>query len=131
VDFYHPITSVNAEFNRYWTYDAETDDLQEVTLADACEDGHPFFPDFGGIILSDQSAKYAIGVYAVNVSQGGSITALNLLRHACDDGTYSRMDVIRHGDLAAGSSSYNAYMMSGDVQGVRQYMSKLFTAGVR
>ena len=130
-DFYHPITSVNAEFNRYWTYDAETDDLQEVTLADACEDYHPFFPGFGGIILSDQSARYAMGVYGVNVSQGGSITALNLLRHSCDDGTYSRMDVIRSGDIAAGSSTYNAYLMSGGVQQVRRYMSKLFTAGVR
>lgn len=131
VDFYHPITLVSAEFNRYWTYDAETDDLQEVTLADACEDSHPFFPGFGGIILSDQSAQYALGVYAVNVSQGGSITALNLLRHACSDGTFSRMDVIRSGDIAAGSSSYNAYLMSSDVQTVKQFMRTMFTAGVR
>jgi len=131
VDFYHPITLVNPEFNRYWTYDAETDDLQEVTLADACEDSHPFFPGFGGIILSDQSAQYAMGIYAVNVSQGGSITALNLLRHSCNDGTYSRMDVIRSADLPAGSSTYNAYVMSSDVQQVRQYMRKLFAGGVR
>jgi hypothetical protein len=131
VDFYHPISSLNAEFNRYFFYDAETGDLQERFIADACEDSQPFFPNFGGVILSDQSGQFAMGAYAVNVSQGGSITALVLLRHVCGDGVYSRIDVIRSGDVPAGYSKYNAYFMTGTVEKVRQYMDTLFKRRVK
>jgi hypothetical protein len=133
-DFYHPITSVNSEFDRYWIYDAETADLQEVfvgPIGDTCEAGYGFAPNFGGIILSDDAGDYALGVYAVNVAQGGSVTGLGLLRHTCSDGTYSRMDVIRSGSVPAGLSLYNVYFMSGTVQQVRQHMSTLYTLSVR
>ena len=131
VDFYHPISSLGAEFNRYFFYDAESADLQEHFIADSCEGSEPFFPNFGGVILSDPSQNFAMGAYAVNTSHGGSITALNLLRHVCDDGTYSRIDVIRSDDMPAGFSSYNAYFMTGTVQQVRGYMNALFKAGVK
>jgi hypothetical protein len=131
VDFYHPISSLGAEFNRYFFYDAESADLQEHFIADACEGSEPFFPNFGGVILSDPSQNFAMGAYAVNTSHGGSITALNLLRHVCDDGTYSRIDVIRSDDMPAGFSSYNTYFMTGTVQQVRGYMAALYKAGVK
>ena len=130
-DLYQPVTSLDAQFNRFWTYDAETADLEEVQITDGCENGQGFFPNYGGIIASDQSTGFAMGIYAVNASQGGSMTALAFLRHVCDDGTYSRMDVIRTQPYPAGRSSYNAYMMTGSVQQVRQYMDALFRAGVR
>jgi hypothetical protein len=128
---YHPISSLNAEFNRYWTYDAELGDLEEVFIADACEDGRDFSPNFGGIILSDQSTGFAMGIYGVNVSKGGSVTTFNLLRHVCGDGAYSRMDVIRDEAIPVGRTSYNAYMMTGTLDQVRQYMAALFVAGVK
>ena len=131
VDFYHPISSLGAEFSRYFFYDAEGVYLQELFIADACEDSRAFSPNFGGVILSDQSGQFAMGAYAANVSQGGSITALGLLRHVCDDGTYSRIDVIRSGDIPAGHSTYNTYFMTGTIPQVQQYMDTLFKAGVK
>jgi hypothetical protein len=127
----HPVSSLNGEFNRYWTYDAEIGDLEEVFLADACEDARGFEPNFGGIVLSDQSTDFAMGVYAVNVSQGGSVTSLVLLRHVCGDEPHSRMDVTRAGAIPAGNTSYNAYMMTGTLNQVRDYMAALFQAGVK
>jgi hypothetical protein len=131
VDLLHPISSLEAEFNRYFSYDAEHGDLQERFIADACEDAQAFSPNFGGVILSDQSGQFAMGTYAVNVSKGGSITGLALFRHVCNDGTYSRIDVVRTGDLPFGYSSYNSYFMTGTLQQVRGYMDVLFTAGVK
>ena len=128
---YHPVSSLNAEFNRYWTYDAELDDLEEVFLVDTCEDNHGFAPNFGGIIVSDQSTGFAMGVFGADVSHGGSVTTFNLLRHVCDDETYSRMDVIRDAAIPAGRTTYNAYMMTGTLNQVRQYMAALFEAGVK
>lgn len=131
VDLYHPISSLGPEFNRYFFYDAENSDLQERFIADACEDGQGFSPNFGGVILSDQSGQFAMGAYAANVSQGGSVTGLALLRHVCGDETYSRIDVVRTGDIPFGYSAYNSYFMTGTVQQVREYMDALFNAGVK
>ncbi len=131
VDFYHPIVSLGSEFSRYFFYDAESADLQEHFIADACEDSQGFSPSFGGVIVSDQSGQFAMGAYAANVSQGGSITGLGLLRHVCDDGTYSRIDVIRSGDIPSGQSTYNAYFMTGTVSQVQQYMDTLFKSGAK
>ena len=131
-DFYHPISTFKGEFNRYWTYDAEAAMLQEVTIPDTCEGGHPpFSPRFGGIILSDESGKYAMGMYGVNASQGGSVTGWGLLRHVCDDGVFSRMDVVYSGEIPAGYSTYNVYLMTGTVSQVRVYMDRLFQSGVK
>lgn len=131
VGFYHPITSINPEFNRYWFYDAAGAYLQEVSIADACEDGQGFSPDFGGIILSTQEQNYAIGIYGASVLQGGSVSGFSLLRHVCDDGTYSRMDVIRDGDIPAGDTTYNVYMMTGTLEQVQQYMDRLHSMGAK
>jgi hypothetical protein len=131
VDFYHPISSLGAEFNRYFFYDAETAHLEEHFISDACEDGHGFSPNFGGVILSDASGQFAMGAYAVNVSQGGSVTGMGLLRHVCGDETWSRIDVIRSGNIPAGASSYNSYFMTGTVDQVRDYMAALFQKGVK
>jgi hypothetical protein len=134
VDLYHPISSLDPEFQRPWIYDAETAELQLVTLeplGDSCETGYGFAPNFGGIIFSDPGDQYAMGIYAVNVSQAGSVTGLGLLRHGCEDGVYSRMDVVRSGDLPRGVHTYNAYMMTGTLEQVKQYMDALYALGVR
>jgi hypothetical protein len=131
VDLLHPISHLGAEFNRYFFYDAEHAELQERFIADACEDAQAFSPNFGGVILSDQSGQFAMGAYAANVSQGGSMTGLALFRHVCSDGTHSRIDVVRTGDLPFGYSSYNSYFMTGTLQQIRGYMDALFTAGVK
>jgi hypothetical protein len=131
VDFYHPISSLGAEFKRYFFYDAETNHLEEHFINDACEDGDGFSPNFGGVILSDASGQFAMGAYAVNVSHGGSVTGMGLLRHVCGDETWSRIDVIRSGNIPAGSSIYNAYFMTGTVDQVRDYMARLFQMDVK
>ncbi len=130
-DFYLPITSLGAEFNRYFFYDAETLQLDEHFIADACEDYQSSSPNFGGVILSDPSGQYAMGAYGVNVARGGSLSVLSLVRHACQEITFSRIDVIRTIGIPAGYSSYNAYLMTGTVQQVRGYMDALFKAGVK
>ena len=58
-------------------------------------------------------------------------TSRALLLHVCDDGAYSRIDVIRSGDVPAGYSKYNAYFMTGTVEKIRQYMDTLFKRRVK
>jgi hypothetical protein len=131
VVMYHPLTWVDGQFNRYFTYDAETATLQEITLGDLCEDAQGFSFNFGGIVEADQSLQFAIGAYGVSVAQGGSVDQFSLLRHVCSDGTASRMDVIRVLDMPAGYSTYNVYFMTGTLAHVTGYMDQLFQMGAK
>jgi hypothetical protein len=77
--------------------------------------------------------NYAIGIYAVNVSQGGSATWLSVRKQFCGDPTadHTRMEAIRNSELPAGESTYNSYIVTGTLAGVQAKMHALYLAGVR
>lgn len=85
------------------------------------------------MIVSTADMNYAIGIYAVNVSQGGSVSWLSVSKHFCGDpnGDHTRLDAIRNSELPAGESTYNTYIVTGTLAGVQGKMHTLYLAGVR
>lgn len=135
---YMPIIDVNPTLNRLWKYEAEIDTRIEVTNQTSppdsqCETFYGFEPQFNGVILSTTDMNYAIGLYAVNVSLGGSVTWLSVSKHFCGDPNWdhTRMDAIRNSELPAGESTYNSYIVTGTLADVQEKMHKLYAAGVR
>jgi hypothetical protein len=133
-----PIIDVNPTLNRLWKYEAEIDALVEVTNQTSppdseCETGYGFEPQFNGVILSTPDTDYAIGIYAVNISHGGSVTWLSVSKHFCGDpnGDHTRLDAFRNSELAAGETSFNSYIVTGTLAGVQAKMHALFVARVR
>lgn len=140
-----------SSFNRFWTYDAQSKVLHEVTAAmpDGCASsdptvfgGYSFSPDFGGIIMSDASGTNAMGIYGVSLSQGGSITYFAMWKFYCwgdgpsetssDNTAWSAVygngtDVL----FPAGESTYNVYLITDSVQNVTAKMDNLLQMGVR
>jgi len=135
---YMPIMTVNPVLNRLWKYDAEIDTHVAVTNQTSpqdseCESYYTFEPQFNGVILSTTDTNYAIGIYAVNISQGGSVTWLSVSKQFCGDpnGNHTRMEAGRNSELPAGESAYNSYIVSGTLDDVQKMMHKLYVAGVR
>jgi len=140
-----------SSFNRFWTYDAQSKALQEVTSAmpSGCTantittfGGYAFFADFGGVIMSDASGTNAMGIYGVSAERGGSLTYLAMWKFYCwgdgpsetasDTTAWSAAygngnDVI----FPAGESTYNVYLITDSVQNVVARMDNLFSLGVR
>ena len=72
-----PTGYLRGNFNRFWTYDAQSKRLNEVTtqVPNGCgnNSGFAFDTGFGGVIISDTTLAYAMGVYGVSTLQGGSV----------------------------------------------------------
>ncbi len=140
-----PTPYLRAMFTRFWTYNAETKQLTEVTskVPDGCahlQDAahYSFSPRFGGVIASDQTGAHAMGEYGVNTSQGGSVDSLLMFRLLCTgDGTSEssfdtvKLDAVRSGVFPSGENTYNTYLMTDTVKNVAAHMAQLFEAGVR
>jgi len=140
-----------SSFNRYWTYDARSKTLQEVTSAmpDACTvdtnttfGGYAFFVDFGGIIMSDVSGTNAMGIHGVSIAQGGSLSYVAMWKFFCwGDGpsetasdTTAWSAVYGNGTdvlFPAGESTYRVYLVTDSVRNVAARMDDLFQLGVR
>ena len=134
---YHPIMRVQPQFNRFFVYRAYTDALEEVTglIPNACIDdsGYLVNLDVGGIVVSDSTAAHALGVYAADIANGGSVTDYLLKQYPCLAGPtdYTRLDIIRNAPLPAGDSAYNTYLITETLDHVHQKMRQLFLAGIR
>jgi hypothetical protein len=146
-----PAGYLRSSFNRFWTYDAQSKVLAEVTsvMPDGCTaltnnffGGYAFFADFGGIIMSDASGSNAMGIYGVSLSQGGSQTYLAMWKFYCwgdgpsetagDNTAWSA--VFGNGQdvtFPAGESTYNVYVITDSVQNVTARMDDLFKLGVK
>jgi hypothetical protein len=141
-----------SSFNRFWTYDAQSKVLNEVTAAmpDGCASlsnpnvfgGYAFFVDFGGIIMSDAAGTNAMGIYGVSAARGGSVSNLDMWKFYCwgdgpsetasDNTAWSAAygngtDVV----FPAGESTYNVYLITDTVQNVTVKMDDLFATHAR
>ena len=145
-----PAIYLRANFNRFWTYDAPSKTLLEVTgqVPSGCNTGHEYFfhSSFGGTIISDASGNYAMGVYAVDEAHGGSANFISIGNYVCSgDGTGESAGdtvvmnpvrgggdgIVRNTVFPAGESTYNAYIITDTVQNVAARMGDLFQMGVR
>jgi hypothetical protein len=145
-----PAIYLRASFTRFWTYDAGSKTLTEVTssVPSGCAAGKELFHHaaFGGTIISDDSGSNAMGVYGVNVANGGSVMYFSMGKYLCSgDGTGESagdtvvMNAVRGGGdgvnqnvlFPAGESTYNVYLISDTVQNVAAQMDTLYGMGVK
>jgi len=140
-----PTGYLRGSFNRFWTYDAQFKRLTEVTdqVPNGCgnNSSYAFNTNYGGVIISDTSLAYAMGVYGVSIPRGGSVSFYGLYSYPCgstetseDVWNFNVWAAVRgNGDILfpAGDSSYNTYIVSESLQNVTALMDQLYTAGVR
>lgn len=144
-----PTGYLRAEFNKFWTYDAASQTLQDVTSqvvarrtcgGDLDPGAYRFSVNFGGIIISNLENTKAMGVYAVHTAHGGSATSWAMWDFRCDnDGIgeqafdSTKWQVEFRGNFAAApqENHFNAYVISGSRDSVRHAMNLLYGLGVR
>src|SRR6516164_7538113 len=145
-----PAIYLRSNFNRFWTYDAESKTLTEVTneVPNGCPSGQEYFfhPSFGGTIISDASTNFAMGAYAVNASHGGFTSYFSMGKYLCsgDGGGESAgdtvvMNAVRGGgdgispnvQFAKGESTFNVYLVTDSLQNVTAQMNRLYVTAVK
>lgn len=133
-----PTGYLRSSFGRYWTYNAEGDVLTEVLPGTCTGTAVQFFPSFGGVIVSDGSTSFAMGVYGVSTANGGSVTYFTLWNFFCvGDGPgefandTSKWSAAFQGSVGAGTTIFNTWVMTGTVSEVANYMRSLYLLGVR
>jgi hypothetical protein len=128
-----PVIYARTSFYRMFTYDAETAKLEE----NPCANGAIVItPNYGGVIATNREKDAAIGIYAVNRTQGGSVDYLSLnFTWSCpgppmDTGEFGSdtmiVDSVRTSGYAAGSTITNVYVISGKLQTVVEKMASLY-----
>jgi hypothetical protein len=128
-----PVIYARANFYRMFTYDAEAAQLQEHV----CTDGAASIaPNYGGVIATTGDTDAAIGIYAVNTAQGGSVDWLVLnFTWSCpgpppDTGELGSdtmiVDAVRYTNYPAGPKVTNVYLISGTLQTVAKKMAALY-----
>ena len=101
--------------------------------------GFAFDTGFRGVIISDATLAYAMGVYGVSTLQGGSVNYYGLNSYPCGSSDTSEsvwnfnVWAAVHGNdipFPAGESSYNTYLITESLQNVTAVMDALFEAKV-
>jgi hypothetical protein len=69
-----PTGYLRGNFNRFWTYDAQSQRLTEVTgqVPNGCVNGNltfAFYPNYGGVIISDATTDYVRSLPRIRLSQ--------------------------------------------------------------
>jgi len=148
--FEAPVVYLRANFNRFWTYDATSKTLSEITsqLPPNCNftGSYLFTPNFGGAIVSDASEANAMGVYGVDDRHGGSVNFFNISNFICsgdgsDEGANDTVAIaaVKGGFggnnnnfvFPAGESTYNVYLISDSLQNVVAQMDRLYAMGAK
>lgn len=138
----HPMIYMPSEFNRFWTYDANTNTLTEVTsrMPDGCSSGNPGYnwnpTAHGGVIASDSTGNYAMGLYGGTTASGGSATYFAMWKFWCANtgsgqyrGDSSKLDIVYGGVINSGTTTYSSYIVNGSVNDVAKRMAQLHAAG--
>ena len=128
-----PVIYARASFYRMFTYDAQQAQLQE----NQCSSGSvATSSNFGGVIATTGDENAAIGIYAVNTSQGGSVDYLVLnFTWSCpgppsDTGEFDSdtmiVDSVRYTGYPAGPTVTHTYLISGTLKSVVDKMAELY-----
>ena len=139
-----PTGYVRGNLNRFWTYDAPSKKLTEVTgrVPNGCgnDAGFGFNTNYGGVIISDTTLAYAMGVYGVGIAQGGSVNYYSLWSYPCGSSDTSESAynfnvwaAVRGNNtpFPAGESTYNTYIITESLPNVTALMDDLYRGGVR
>jgi hypothetical protein len=128
-----PVIYARAIFYRTFTYDAQTRQLRESPCSN---NGITINPNFGGVIATTGDKDAAIGIYAVNTRQEGSVDYLaltptwNCSGPPPDNGEFAFdtmiVDAVRYTGYLAGTTITNVYLISGTLQTVVEKMGTLY-----
>jgi hypothetical protein len=135
-----PTGYLRGMFNRYYTYDAVPGSLGTLTevFPGQCDPYNPinFQTNYGGVIISDATGAYAMGVYGVHNSVGGPVTRFQLFDFVCGGGngsgdynTSKWSAMYYHLPLPAGYIQTTTWIASGSLAQVRQAMHDLYMTG--
>jgi hypothetical protein len=128
-----PVIYARANFYRMFTYDAQAARLNE----NPCSNGAVQIAlDYGGVIATTGDENTAIGIYAVNTTQGGSVDYLvlnftwNCPGPPTDTGEFDSdtmiVDSVRYTAYPAGPTVTNTYLISGTLKSVVEKMAALY-----
>jgi hypothetical protein len=126
-----PVIYARAIFHRMFTFDAAAGKLQESSGDNTVI---TFSPNYGGVIASTGDENVAIGIYAVNTRQGGSVDDFTLdfvqASPPSNTGVFGFdtmiLDAVRGTAYPAGVTTTNAYVISGTLQSVVGKMAALY-----
>jgi hypothetical protein len=126
-----PTGYLQKNFNRYFTYDAYSQSLTEVTGSlSSCSTDHNygFTPasGYGGVIISDASGNNAMGVYGITTPMGGSVSYFALWNITCQN-TSKWNAVFGPGTIPAGDNVYASWIMTGTLAYVQTLMNALYS----
>ena len=135
-----PTGYLRAEFDRYWSYDAATGDRREYALTYPGNKHKQFSPasGFGGVIISDSTRNYAMGIYGVLHSAGGSVKYFTLWSFIsgspdtdADDFDTSKFSAVYGpGTVLAGYEyTFTTWVMTGTLDEVTGHMDALYALG--
>lgn len=135
-----PTGYLTAEFNRFYTYEATSQDLNEVDPVPLSNMPVSFVPSsgFGGVIIADASGSYAMGIYGVLRSSGGSVDYFTLWDFingapdidATDTDTTKFSAVFGPGSVTGGLEyHFTTWIMSGSLAEVTGHMDALKASG--
>ena len=149
MDMWIPATYLRGLFTRYFTYDTVADQLTEITSqVSPCSPyslSYEYDPTpFGGLIVSDATGSYAMGIYGVSPSAGGTMTAIVLVPRICpelggmwenptSETSYSHVEVlpVYEGAITQEITAFNTYFVTDKLTKVRAAMHKLYLTGVK
>jgi len=136
-----PTAYLTGDFNRFWTYDAATSDLNEVDPETGTGVPVDFLPasGFGGMIISTSSTGHALGIYGVMTSKGGSVDIFRVFDFAGDFGSSDPTDWDTTkwaagfgGSTLLANNEYTSttWVISGTLAEVQDHMDVLYASGV-
>jgi hypothetical protein len=135
-----PTGYLRGNFDRFYTYDASSQVLAEVTF-NVTETGTGYMPasGYGGVIITTSDNTLAMAVYGVSTANGGSIkpttngiNGFGLFRFPAPDGTApasyncSKWAAYWYGATSSGETLFNVYVMTGSLSDCQNYMRTLY-----
>jgi len=126
-----PTAYVPPTFNRFYTYDASSQTLAEVTPPTGCATnaGLKYIPSsrYGGVIISNSAQTAAMGVY-------GRASVVNLDFglfdfRSCDSGKTTKWNANVFDNLDSGTTTWITYVTTGTLTNVVANMRQLYVDG--
>jgi len=130
-----------SSFNTFYTYDAgaSAPSLNQVHPPQiqppqqcALTNSTGFTPasGYGGVVISNSTGSLAMGVYGAMMQNGGSVFEFALFDFIYCYGA-SKWSAAYSGPVSAGETTYNTYIVTGTLDGVRVGMSNLYQGGAK
>ncbi len=138
-----PLNSATAEiptaylaagvFTNFFTYDGKSNALQAAYPPNGCtaSTGLPYTPPSGrgGVIISNASGSYAMGIYGRSKAKGKTSVAYYGLWDFRACGGVTKWSAVFTGNMPAGQTIYTTYVVTGTLSSVVQDMYTLYHSG--